>query len=298
MGYKPKNIENYPETFFMENDRYNQKLWKKGLIRQWFPPVSDPSFLWLHFIGKSSWNKGFWIHHPRTVYLDFQVVEEGEMILHYGGQRYGIPAGSAVLIPPGESRLSTCSPGGCRKIFLGISGLILNDNLAGMNLDQVCVLHDFRNPEFFRLFAELWKMTGEKSMDNLLEYCARIYQMLLLISHCATEHPYPEELLRALAHIGQNFSSPLTLKELCRCANCGRTTLQWQFKHYLKSSPTQYLTDTRMNHAVRLLENTPLSIKEIAQKSGYEDPLYFSTIFRKKYGCSPRAFRKNVPLIR
>lgn len=278
----------------MEKERWNRKLWQKGSVLQWLPPMPEISFLWLTFIGKSDWVNGFWIHHMKTNYLDFEVVTEGEMLVHYNGQRYLVPAGTAVLIPPGESKLSTAGKAGCRKHYLGICGLILSNNLAGMNLDKVCVLNDFRNAEFDSLFASLWKMTEEKNQGNIREYCAKIYQMLLLFSHCAVQQPYPEELQRAVTFISLQLSLPLTLEEICNAAHCGRSTLQWQFKHYMDSSPIRYLTESRMKYALKLLENTQLSVKEIAHKCGYSDQLYFSNTFRKHYGKSPREYRKKL----
>ena len=276
----------------MEKDRWNKKLWHKGNVRHWFPPAAETSYLWLPFVGKSNWVKGFWIYHPKTNYLDFELVDEGEMVVNYQGQRYVIPAGSAVLIPPGESKLATGSACGCRKRYVGINGLILNNNLAGMNLDKVCVLNDFRNGEFEELFSSLWIMSEEKRLENLREYGAKVYQLLLLFSHCAEQQPYPEELQRALIFISKNLSIPLTLTDICSAAQCGRSTLQWQFKHYLNTSPIRYLTENRMKYAVKLLENTTLPIKEISQKCGYSDQLYFSGTFRDHVGLSPREYRK------
>jgi len=276
----------------MEYDRWNEKLKQKENILQWFPTMPEMSFLWLAYIGKSNWVKGFWVHHLKTSYLDFEMVTEGEMTVHCNGQRYLIPEGTAVLIPPGESKLSTRCPHGCRKLFLGISGLILNNNLTGMNLDKVCVLKDFRNTEFDTLFASLWAMTEEKSLNGIREYSAKIYQMLLLLSHCAVQQPYPKELQMAVSFVSQHLSKKLDLTDICNAAHCGRSTLQWQFKHCMNSSPIRYLMDARMRFSLKLLENTSLSIKEIAQKCGYGDQLYFSSSFRNHYGCSPREYRK------
>ena len=185
-----------------------------------------------------------------------------------------------------------------RTHYLGICGLILSNNLAGMNLDKVCVLNDFRNAEFDSLFASLWKMTEEKNQGNIREYCAKIYQMLLLFSHCAVQQPYPEELQRAVTFISQYLSQRLTLEEICNAAHCGRSTLQWQFKHYMNSSPIRYLTENRLKYALKLLENTRLPVKEIAHRCGYSDQLYFSNTFRNHYGKSPREYRKNILLLR
>jgi len=280
----------------MEKDRYGRVSLQKEAIRQWFPPIAETSFIWLNFMGRSLWSKGYWVHHLQTQYLNFEAVEEGEMTLHQGGQRYLIPAGSAVLIPPGESKLSSDGAGGCRKHALGISGLILDNNLAAMNLDKVCILRDFHNSEFEQLFDSLWQMTAEKQLESVREYCAKIYQLLLLLSHCAVQHPYPEELQRAISFISRNFSRQLSLSDICVRAGCGRSTLQWQFKHHLRSSPIRFLTETRMKYAAKLLENTllPLPIKEIAQRSGCSDQLYFSNMFRKYHGLSPREYRKSL----
>ena len=280
----------------MEKDRYGRASLQNEVVRQWFPPVTETSFLWLNFMGRSVWRKGYWVYHPQTQYLDFEAVDEGELTLHHGGQRYVIPAGAAVLIPPGESKLAADRAGGCRKHAFGISGLILNNNLAVMNIDKVCVLRDFHIPEFEHLFDSLWKMSEEKRPETVREYCAKIYQLLLLLSHCAVQQPYPEELQRAISFIGRNFSRQMSLADICAHAYCGRSTLQWQFKHHLKSSPIRYLTEIRMKYAAKLLENTSLPVKEVAQRSGCNDQLYFSNMFRRHYGRSPREYRKSRSL--
>ncbi|RTE05455.1 response regulator transcription factor [Paenibacillus whitsoniae] len=58
----------------------------------------------------------------------------------------------------------------------------------------------------------------------------------------------------------------------------------------------QYLNDVRMTHAVRLLEETALSLWDIAELTGFANASYFSSKFKKQYGLSPseyRAQRKN-----
>ena len=77
-----------------------------------------------------------------------------------------------------------------------------------MNLDKVCVLKDFRNDEFERLFASLWIMAEEKRLENIRECGAVVYQLLLLFSHCAEQYPYPKELQLAVIFIRQNLSFP------------------------------------------------------------------------------------------
>ena len=49
-----------------------------------------------------------------------------------------------------------------------------------------------------------------------------------------------------------------------------------------------------MKYTLKLLENTRLPVKEIAQKCDYSDQLYFSNTFRKYHGRSPREYRKSL----
>ena len=58
----------------------------------------------------------------------------------------------------------------------------------------------------------------------------------------------------------------------------------------------EHITEMRMELAKNLLESTQLPVKEIAGRVGYNDPLYFSTVFRNYTGMNPRAYRKfSVP---
>ena len=49
-----------------------------------------------------------------------------------------------------------------------------------------------------------------------------------------------------------------------------------------------------MVNAQSLLENTEYNIGEIAEIVGYDNPLYFSRVFKKEYGVSPAQYRKNL----
>ena len=66
------------------------------------------------------------------------------------------------------------------------------------------------------------------------------------------------------------------------------------FKQYAGTTPMQYLVERRMANAQVLLETTSYNISEIAALVGYDNPLYFSRIFRKQKGMSPSEYRKTT----
>ena len=56
---------------------------------------------------------------------------------------------------------------------------------------------------------------------------------------------------------------------------------------------SEYLTKIRLKHAVTLLDFGLDSVKNVALLSGFSDPLYFSTVFKKQIGVSPTVYLKN-----
>ena len=56
-------------------------------------------------------------------------------------------------------------------------------------------------------------------------------------------------------------------------------------------APVEYLIHLRIRQACRLLDTTGLTVREIGFRVGFEDPYYFSRMFRKLMGQSPRQYR-------
>lgn len=71
-----------------------------------------------------------------------------------------------------------------------------------------------------------------------------------------------------------------------------RSTASKKFKSRTGRSIIDYLNDLRLTEAKRLLLNTRLPIKQIAQDCGFADPSYFSRVFTKREKVSPRTFRE------
>ncbi len=63
------------------------------------------------------------------------------------------------------------------------------------------------------------------------------------------------------------------------------------FKEYAKVSPTKYLLNVKVQKAKELLENTDLSMAQIAEHVGIGDQNYFSRLFKQYVGCSPKAYQ-------
>ncbi len=100
------------------------------------------------------------------------------------------------------------------------------------------------------------------------------------------------EALRVLA---ERQSDPnLTLTGLAKSLHCSPSHLGRIFRREMGMGPMGHLTQLRVHRAQHLLTHTRLGIKEVAYHVGLHDPLYFSRLFHKTCGTSPRSYRKSL----
>ena len=97
---------------------------------------------------------------------------------------------------------------------------------------------------------------------------------------------------KALNYIDEHFTEKLDLARLSRMSSLSVSQFVRRFKQNYGSTPINYQLELRFNEACRLLRETALSISEISWRSGFENSGYFATAFNRKFGISPREFRK------
>jgi AraC-like DNA-binding protein len=71
-----------------------------------------------------------------------------------------------------------------------------------------------------------------------------------------------------------------------------RVQLYKKVKALLNINVNDYILSTRLQKAKYLLKNESLTIGEIASRTGFTSPAYFSTVFKSKEGMSPKEFRE------
>lgn len=90
----------------------------------------------------------------------------------------------------------------------------------------------------------------------------------------------------------ENLGRAFTLAEWARGIGAPVSFLDRGFRQQFGRSAKQWLEDQRMLAARHHLLSTSKSVKEVAFEVGYEDPFYFSRVFHKRYGQSPREYRQ------
>lgn len=132
------------------------------------------------------------------------------------------------------------------------------------------------------------------------DYIASLFNDILLLvdrqqhEQKKTTGNVQEQIERAAAYFNENYNTKISIDDYAESLHISTNWFIHNFKQYAGMSPAQYILSLRMVNAQSLLERTTYNIKEISEIVGYENPLYFSRVFKKEIGKSPAQYRKEM----
>lgn len=89
-------------------------------------------------------------------------------------------------------------------------------------------------------------------------------------------------------------NASLSVMDMAQAMNVSRTVLFVRMKHIFDSSPNNYLLNTRINYAKRLLSESSTRVSDVAYRCGFSDPKYFSRCFKKLTGMLPKEYVESI----
>ncbi|MBP6663359.1 MAG: helix-turn-helix transcriptional regulator, partial [Paludibacter sp.] len=89
-------------------------------------------------------------------------------------------------------------------------------------------------------------------------------------------------------------NADFSVENLADYLNISRIQLYRKIKAMFDVNVSDYINNIRLEQARSMLQNSELTISEVAYKNGFSSPNYFSTVFKNKFGLSPNAFRKSM----
>ncbi|MCR5108492.1 MAG: AraC family transcriptional regulator [Lachnospiraceae bacterium] len=158
-----------------------------------------------------------------------------------------------------------------------------------------------------RLEAIFEKMLRENSTpDNYSSDLMMLYTMEMLVmlmrggifvhENERESNEISADIEQAINYIALNYNQPLTLEETAARFNLCPSYFSRKFKSETGSTFKEYINYIRLRQAGQMLLTTDDSITKIAINCGYNSSNYFKDCFQKKYGMSPRSYRKTRTL--
>ena len=134
-------------------------------------------------------------------------------------------------------------------------------------------------------------MNGEKPPRNPILIPPRGITVRASTDFIAAASPV---LRRALEHIRANLAKPIGLSQIAEATGSSRATVARLFEHELGHSAGEEIMRQRIDMAKRLLKNDSLSVSEIAYRTGFCNPAYFTNTFRRATGLTPKSWRNKI----
>lgn len=213
-------------------------------------------------------------------------VRHGEGYLASGGNRTDVAGDSVCLVPPGVPH-SEHSDNRVDLIWVGLRGSLLERGRPATLTSVVS-----------RVLAErieaLWLFSERRSTGTGVELDGMVRRLLGQFDRLRTGSggggQEGDVIDKAIRHIHEYAANPLSMADVAKSVGCSEGYFYRLFKKRTGRTPVELLTEIRMQRAARLLRESAMQVGEVARQVGYDDPFYFSRLFRKRMGVSPSRF--------
>lgn len=169
----------------------------------------------------------------------------------------------------------------------------------------VCAVHIDYSEKWHETFRDrmLEVISLDKKKPDFYELDISIRMQLLwrlLVEHLphqpvstTSDFTEYERIRRILSYIEQNYMNQITLDDISEHIHLCESECTRLFKRHMNTTLFSFLQEYRIERSLEYL-NTKESISSIAEKTGFSDSNYYTKVFSKIKGCSPREYRKNL----
>lgn len=145
------------------------------------------------------------------------------------------------------------------------------------------------------LFIKINELANDKKVQSKLLQKAYLLELFSYYIEKASTQDYnsyrDNRISIVLEYIEENLSKEITVTELSELLHFHPNYFINYFRTMTNQTPIDYINNARIDKAKRLLLDDNITIKEVADQVGFNNSYYFSRIFKKKTGMSPRDYR-------
>ncbi len=247
--------------------------------------------------------------------LELGLILEGELSLRQGRRCWELKRDDCYLVNSMEAHDFSAVGDGTLILAVQISPMVLEPFLKDAAQRRFCV-----DPPLSGFFPE-GSEEGRELRASLLElakrylhpgegsalFCYYLVAKLMLLLHqqlpsevlskrdYASMRRQTDRVVAITDCIDHRFRDKLLLEEIAEDHGLTMTYVSHLFKDALGISFQEYVKEKRFEHALFLLSSTDKSILDICMESGFSDLRYMTGMFRSKFGCTPKEYRKMHP---
>jgi len=175
-----------------------------------------------------------------------------------------------------------------------------NDDEGIMNLLNLPYYVDADVEETEKLFAKQEQFKDTNSVSECFLKKAFVLELIakyISIANCEkilVEKTKDEMLNKALAYIEENLGEEITVERLAEVCHLHPTHFIRIFKKRMGVTPARFIKTKRLEYAKKLIEETEISLSQVAEKIGCSGLANFSKMYKSYFGVSPKNYRRHL----
>lgn len=237
------------------------------------------------------------LHYGETVEISFVRGIEGETYIN--GKRFEYKEKNVFFIPPKYLHTSVYRKGGAREgdmicaFHINVEELAPIINLKNLLFKDKCTLLDlaFRCDEFDKIWGAV-----QSILDDNRTFIARTIDLLHLFEIISNQKitdstivEYSKGATHLIEFVEENYVSKLTVQSAADHFGYSKQYFCKWFKSEMGTTFNEFLNTVRIHHACKYIANGHL-VEEASEKCGFSDPSYFTKVFKRYTGITPKAY--------
>ena len=135
------------------------------------------------------------------------------------------------------------------------------------------------------------RISETESFNELRDVCESLIELITKNMLSSIYSGRSQIVTKALQFINKNYKEKISLKDIEHNLHVNSSYFSTLFKQEMGQTFTDYLNSLKIGHACQLLADTNLSIIDISLSTGFEDQSYFTKVFKKAMGMTPKSYR-------
>lgn len=183
--------------------------------------------------------------------------------------------------------------------WMHISGYAIGEQLDKLGLSQNPFYHVGIDPTIIGLYKKIIREMQLKDpgydqlSSGLLTVLLSLYARKTVYAKSNSSVLIDSDVREAINMMHYKYNEEYSAEYYADLCNLSLSRFIHKFKDATGMSPLEYIIRIRIDEAKRLLHSTSYNVSEISVIVGYENPLYFSRVFKKETGVSPVVYRKS-----
>jgi len=251
--------------------------------------------------------------HPASTFFEFCFVAQGQMVITLNQRSYRLKQGDLCLVRPFTEHYESCTAE--EKPYEALWGLERGIKRIALVIDRFSPQHSYNIPHQggarniraeHRLLSRISDLapTAGTNLDVIKDVGVRLFNSYLVrirremrirsrnrILQVRKEHEV-DRMAKVINYLSKHYKEDISIKDLAADFSLSIDQFEKLYRKIHGESVKQSQIRIRLEQAMVLMKDPALSITDICDRVGYENPLYFSRIFKNYCGYSPTAYLK------